>query len=132
MVGRRLRRNEMMGKTISIYLRDATRNGYHERSTIYTYTDSSHKIFKAAERVIDEMNWRRVLVPELRLVGVSISNLLPKAITPLPLLLEDQRLERIINASDMVNDKFGEFTLIPANTLIADRTKGKISSFLKH
>ena len=33
---------------------------------------------------------------------------------------------------DRVNDKFGEFTIMPANTILADQTKGKISSFLRH
>jgi len=40
--------------------------------------------------------------------------------------------------SGTINDKFGEFTLFPADILLADQTKGlsaqsgKISSFLRH
>ena len=128
MVGKRLRKNNMMGKTISIYLRDSDFKTFHQRVTINPSTDSSKRIFDAVEEIFDSLGWKK----STRLVGVSISNLKPKHLTPLPLFLEDVKIEQRNEAVDTINDRFGDFTIVPANTLLADKTKGKISSFLKH
>ncbi len=128
MVAVRLRKNEMVGKTISLYLRDSLRSGYGERQTLLIHTDDGRKIYKAAEEIMLNMNWKK----ETRLVGVSISNLILKNNMPLNLFPEEQKNERTITAMDMINNKFGEFTMITADTIRADTTKGKISSFLRH
>jgi len=128
MVGKRLRNNKMVGRTISMYLRDSNFKSYNERTTINLATDSTAKIYETIEKLFDRKGWDK----ETRLVGVSIANLELKELTSLPLFEEDLRSERKDEVVDALNDKFGEFTVIPANTLLADRTKGKISSFLRH
>lgn len=128
MVGKRLRQHQMVGKTISLHLRDSKFNGFHQRTTINPPTDSSQRIYAAVEKIFDELDW----VKETRLVGVSISNLKLKHLTPLPLFVADSKIEKRDKIIDKINDKFGDFTIMPANTLLADKTKGKISSFLKH
>ena len=128
MVGRRLRRHEMVGRTVSLSLRDSDFRGYHERKTVNPATDSSQRIYEVAAGIFNEIGWAK----ETRLVGVAIGNLELKAQTPLPLFTKDLKEERVNEAMDTVNDRFGEFTIVPANTLLADETKGKISSFLRH
>jgi DNA polymerase IV len=128
MVGKRLRDKNMIGKTIGLYLRDSDFKGHFERKTIKPATDSSLKIYEITEQLLKKMNWSK----ETRLVGISISNLELKGLTSLPLFEEDRKEEKIHTAMDKVNDKFGEFTIMPANTILADQTKGKISSFLRH
>ena len=128
MVGRRLRRHEMVGRTVSLSLRDSDFRGYHERKTVNPATDSSQRIYEVAAGIFNEIGWAK----ETRLVGVAIGNLELKAQTPLPLFTKDLKEERVNEAMDTVNDRFGEFTIVPANTLLADQTKGKISSFLRH
>lgn len=128
MVGKRLRKHSMVGKTISIYLRDKDFKGFHQRVTINPPTDSSRKIYEEAKKIFDSLKWTK----ETRLVGVSISNLQLKHLTPLPLFTEDSKTEKRDETIDKINDKFGDFTIVPANTLLADKTKGKISSFLRH
>ncbi|OGC47159.1 hypothetical protein A2886_00750 [candidate division WWE3 bacterium RIFCSPHIGHO2_01_FULL_42_13] len=128
MVGRRLREHNMVGKTLSIYLRDKDFNNFHQRKTINPPTQSSQRIYKEIEEIFDSLNWKK----ETRLIGVGISNLKLKYFTTLPLFAQDLKEEIQHEAIDKINDKFGEFTIIPANTLKADKTKGKISSFLRH
>lgn len=128
MVGRRLRRKEMMGKIISVYLRDADFQGYQQALNVGAYIKSGREIYTIAEQMLDQSGWKK----ETRLVAVSISHLIPENKLPLYLFLEEQKLDKITKAADLVNNKFGEFTLIPADTLLADQTKGKISSFLKY
>lgn len=128
MVGRRLRRKEMKGKIITLYLRDSEFHSQHESKNIGKYIDSGRDIYEIAEQIFERIYKGQ----EIRLVSVSISHLIPKDKQPLHLFLEEQKLDKITSAADLINDKFGEFTLVPADTLRADRTKGKISSFLKH
>ncbi|MBI2414996.1 DNA polymerase IV [candidate division WWE3 bacterium] len=128
MVGKRLRDHHMVGKTIGVYLRDSNFHGSFERKTINPATDSSRKIFEIVQNLFRKQNWKK----ETRLVGVTISNLTLKSLTPLPLFVEDQKEEKRDGIMDNINKKFGDFTLMPANTLNADQTKGKISSFLRH
>lgn len=128
MVGKRLRDHKMVGRTVSVHLRDKDFKNYGERKTINPATDSTQKIYETVEKIFDRTNWGK----ETRLVGVSIANLELKELTPLPLFEGDLRSERKDETVDALNDKFGEFTVIPANTMLADKTKGKISSFLRH
>lgn len=128
MVGKRLRDNKMVGKTIGLYIRDCDFKGSFERKTINPATESTQKIYEIAEKLFVKTGIKK----EIRLVGVSISNLQLKDLTPLPLFTEDVKEENRNKAMDLINDKFGEFTIMPANTLLADQTKGKISSFLRH
>lgn len=133
MVGKRLRRNDMVGKTIGLYLRNSNFKGAFERETLRIATDSSQEIYETGEKLLKKLQKNeKIRGKDIRLVGVSISNLKLKALTPLPLFEEDRKKERIFETMDLINDKFGEFTIIPANTLLADKTKGKISSFLRH
>jgi len=71
MVGRRLRKKHLMGRTISIYLRDSDFKGLQQRITIKEHTDNSWKIFRTTTKLLNDMKWNR----NTRLVGVSISNL---------------------------------------------------------
>lgn len=128
MVGKRLRSTGMLTKTISLYLRDKDFKGYGERTTINIPTDSSNKLYFEVEKIFDKLEWNK----ETRLVGITASNLVLKKLTPLPLFSEDYKVEKRDEIVDKINDKFGDYTIVPANTLLADQTKGKISSFLKH
>lgn len=128
MVGRRLRRKEMKGKIVSLYLRDSDFHSHHESKNIGKYIDTGREIYEMTEQIFERIYKGH----EIRLVSVSISHLIPKDKQPLHLFLEEQKLDKITSAADLINDKFGEFTLVPADTLRADKTKGKISSFLKH
>ena len=128
MVAQRLRKKGMHGKTISLYLRDTYKTGCHERETLFQYTQDGYDIYKTALEIMQRIRWDK----ETRLIGVSISNLVSNQNVPLYLFRQEKVKDGVMKAMDIVNSKFGDFTAITADTLRADRTKGKISSFLKH
>lgn len=128
MVAKRLRNNKMLGKTIQLSLRDKEKNWYDFRTTLPRYTSSGMTIYKAVEQTFYKIRWHK----ETRLVGIGVTNLIQEQHKMEPLFLEDRREERINQTIDKVNNKFGNFTIIPASTLKADNTKNKISSFLRH
>lgn len=128
MVAKRLRNQKMAGRTISISLRDKDFKNYKERTTIPRHIDTSAEIYNVASKLFDSLSWKK----ETRLVGISISNLVPKDQTPLPLFDETQKKERIDKVLDEINSEFGDFTLVKGNTILADNVKHKGGSFLKH
>jgi DNA polymerase-4 len=128
MATRRLRRYNMKGKTIHVSLRDSQRHWYGQNMTLFLPTDSEQEVYQAGCEIIQQMRWNK----ETRLVGISISNLVSAQTTTLDLFSDHEKLRKITKTKDIVNDVFGEFTIITADTLRADRTRGKISSFLRY
>lgn len=128
MVAKRLRNQQMVGKTIHLSLRDANKEWYGFRTTMPRHSSSGMEIYKRAEKLFWELDWKK----ETRLIGIGVTNLIDENSQMQPLFLEDQREHAINKTMDKINDRFGKFTIIPANTLKADETKNKISSFLRH
>lgn len=128
MVARRLRNNDMSAKTLNLTLRDKDFKWYSQSATILVPTNNGTEIYKTVEKIFNDLKWKKVT----RLVGVSASNLVKTKQLTYPLFPQDMDKQKRNKIADEINDKYGEYTIIPANTLIADQTKGKISSFLRH
>lgn len=72
-------------------------------------TDSSRQartIYSSSERQRVEKFYKPI-----RLVGVSVTNILHSHQISLPILPEDTKEEQVKNTLDTINDKFGEFTV---------------------
>ncbi len=128
MVVRRLRKNEMLCKKISIILRDKQGTYHQSYVNINMPTDSFIEIEKHVRELFKKIGFKG----SCKFIGVRVSNLVDKNCRTLPLFYDYKKQERINNILDEVNGKFGEFTLSTANTLVADKTKNKMSSFLRH
>lgn len=120
MVARRLRSKKLVGKTIHCWYRSAFTPGAEntfagggmpasqrgEQLTI-NYTDDGLEIFKAAWKIFHRI-WTK---EKIRMIGVSISNLQPILPQNISLLPETRRREEVLRVLDVINNKFGEFTL---------------------
>ena len=125
LVARRLRSKKLVGKIVSCWFRysfhlgggvenpsgahlpgEHTFHGDGMQTTIQ-HTNDGLEIFKAAWRLFEKIWDRR----EIRMIGVSISNLNPQTPQNLSFLEENKRKEIITKALDKINDKYGEFTL---------------------
>lgn len=54
-------------------------------------------------------------ITSVRFCGVFLGMLAPKTNMPSPLFAEDRRREKLVSALDFVNDKYGDYTVFPAN-----------------
>lgn len=106
LVARRLRAKKLMGKTVHLGYRSSDFFGNGMQVTI-PFTDDGLEIFNASWNAFLKMWYHE----EIRMIGVSVSNLKPINPTNLSFLPETQRREVIIKALDKINDKYGEFTL---------------------
>ena len=136
LVARRARAKKLEGRTIHFWFRYAfnlayfkeTGNQFHAegmQSTI-PYTNDGLEIFNAAWKSFNKL-WDS---NPIRLVAVSLSNVKPTAPQNLSLLEEVNRREVITRALDIVNDRYGEFTLQRGILLNSRNIKRMANSFI--
>jgi len=114
LVSRRVRMGGYVGKTISLSLSDHDRNRLSRSRTIPCYTDLAEDIYQTAVQLL-YLHWPPNL--PVRLVGVSIANLIKKSGEQVDLLGEKEKLRRLTKACDLIKDRYGETSVLRAATL---------------
>lgn len=122
MVGRRARRHNCRGGTITLTWRYIDFTTCTRRTTLTTPVCLTQDIYKRALKLLESID----LPKPVRLLGISLSDLHFDEITP-GLFPEDMRKEALQNALDGINDRFGEFTLAYGDTIPDLRTQKVIS-----
>jgi DNA polymerase-4 len=110
-VGRRLRLERYRGKTVAVTLRYADFKTYIRQKSIGGFVDSGGEIFSQARSLMTRFP---PSAQPVRMLAVAVSQLI-KAIEQMNVLAEEDRHAK---AQDVVNDRFGEFTLRRASLLI--------------
>jgi len=119
MVGRRARRYGVSGRTVHLQLRLADFDtNLGRQKTLPGPVNQSEDLYRTA---LDILATLPVDQP-IRLLGICLSNLQHQA-QQLPLFDNERRQWRMTTAMDLVNDRFGDFTLNFAS-LIDNREKG--------
>ena len=125
MVARRLRAKRLVGKTIHCWYREAGFQGFGMQTTS-VFTNDGLEIFKAAWKIFQTI-WSS---ERIRMVGISISNLISQTPQNLSFLPEVKRKEIITRALDKINDKYGEFTLQRGILLTSAKIRRKPNPFM--
>jgi len=112
MVGRRARRYGVRGKTVTLTVRYADFSTFTRQQVQDGLLCRSDEIYQAALRVLDSF----LLLQPVRLLGVRLSQLEHRTYQ-LPLLTEERRREQLCHCLDQVNDRYGEFCVVPASLL---------------
>ncbi|HEY6837136.1 MAG TPA: DNA polymerase IV [Geobacteraceae bacterium] len=119
MVGRRARRYNVWGKTVTLSIRYADFDTWLDRQeTLHHYVNQSDEIYRAAVAILDSLE----LTQPVRLLGVRISNLRYES-NQLPLFPEERKKTFMANAMDEVNDRYGDFT-VTFGSLLDEENKG--------
>jgi DNA polymerase IV len=118
-VGRRMRKKDLRGRTITIKLRYENFETHTHRKSLTCYTNNENEIFTVAEELFQQIyeNGRNV-----RLVGVSLSNFIQKDIPRLGLPFKDEMRriktdQNLTPAVDKIKDEFGENSVWRASSL---------------
>jgi DNA polymerase IV len=124
MVGRRARRYNVRGKTVTLSIRFADFDTWVGRQeTLNTYINRSEEIYRTATAILDTLD----LPQPVRLLGVRLSNL-SHPDGQLPLFLEERKSSLMISAMDRVNDRYGDFTLTFATLLGEEKMGSRVIS----
>lgn len=110
-VGRRLRLENYRGKTVAVTIRHSDFKTFIRQQTHTEFMDSGGEIYRQGKKLLSRFPGTGKAI---RMLAVAVSNLV-KDIEQMTLLGKPDRLSR---ALDVVNDRFGEFTLRRASLLI--------------
>lgn len=119
MVGRRARRYAVSGKTITLHIRFADFcSSIGKQDTLRTAICLSDDIYRVTVAILGTLE----LLQPVRQLGVTLSNLRYGA-GQLPLFPEECRKIGAARAMDMLNNRYGDFT-VTFGTLLAATEKG--------
>lgn len=119
MVGRRARRYNVLGKTVTLSIRYADFDTWvGKQETLPHHINLSDDIYRAARAILETL----VLTQPVRLLGVRLSNLCYMG-GQLPLFERERKNALMIGALDQVNDRYGDFTVTFGN-LLEEEDKG--------
>ena len=119
-IGRRLRRGQFLGRTVSLYVGYDSADwrgpmlGFGGHRKLPAHTDDSLRIYAAAQSLLPAAG----LAQPVRRVNVCVSEL-RRGELQLSLLEDRARERRLQQAMDAVNERFGEFTVM-RGTLLHD------------
>lgn len=118
---RRLRREAMLSRAVQITIRDPDMKTITRSCTLEVPTESADDVYKVACQLMDA-HW--VEGQPVRLLGITLQSLSPKAQTPVQLDLFDYeaapRKEQLTSVLDRLRDKFGESAVLTAGMLTDD------------
>lgn len=103
-VAGRLRRKNLIAKTVSVYFRFNDKGGWAQQSTQKEYLLDGLAIYRAAESLMWQLPGNR----PIRLVSVSVSDLARQQQTTRPLFSQDQAGEKLLKIVDQINHRWGE------------------------
>ena len=113
-VGRRLRKEALRGKTITLKVRYDDFRTVSRSHTLQQATDLDDVIYQEARNLLKEVPLKQ----SLRLIGVTANNLTDKSERQLSLFPEPQNnYETLIKVIDLVNEKYGEKSITRARLL---------------
>jgi DNA polymerase-4 len=107
MVGRRARHHGFAGKKISLTIRYADFETFTKQITLQAPSNSTHEIYHNASDILNSIK----LVKKVRLIGVSISQLMRENEDQMTLFNDDAKAKSMLKAVDSLNDKYGDFTV---------------------
>ena len=109
--GRKLRKNGYVARGIHLWLAFEDYNHWSEGKKVHADIYSTQDIYLNAQRLLN----KAVIPAKVTNIGVTVFNLYPFHPQQLG-LFEDTRLDSksLAQASDMINDRYGEFTVVPA------------------
>ena len=122
-VARRLRHHHYKGKTICLTLRYPDFSTFSKQRTIPKFVDDGREICAHA---LDILKILYNPIYRVRLLGVSVSNLM-KDTAQLSLFWEEQRKQRLLEAMDRINNRWGDFKITWARLLDRAREGNVIS-----
>lgn len=109
--GRRLRGQDYVAHGVNLWLTFENREYWSKSQKTHSRVYSTQDIYLHAQRMLNSVN----IPARVTNMSVSVFNLKPGSPAQLG-LFDDSRLDTssLAKAADMVNDRYGEFTLVPA------------------
>jgi DNA polymerase-4 len=116
MVARRLRQQNLVAKTIHLWLNGPQIGNFGAQKTYFQATNDGYEISYRCLKIMAKIDPR---MPKIRALGVTCGNLTPNQ--NLSLFREQKRREELIKALDKLNNRYGEGCIYPAIIKLAKK-----------
>jgi len=116
MVGMRLREQNLVSKTVHLWLSGPEIGSFGAQKTSQIATNDSYEVYLRCLKIMARIAFKR---PRIRALGVSVSCLNLKD-SP-SLFIEEKQREALVKAFDRVNKRFGEGSIYPAQVHFTHR-----------
>ncbi len=110
MVGQRLRRKGLQGRTVHFYISNGFEAGFAKQKTFVEPTYDGYEIYQHCLHIIRMLGIDRL---SARVLAVSVSHL--SSLDDRYLFEKDIRRDRLLKQMDLINDRFGPWTVFPAS-----------------
>ena len=119
-MGRRLRRAGHTARGIQVYLSHRNGTSWHKAQTFPSRMHTTRQLYQSLQIVLDQKPHRQLITK----IAVSCFHLQPYQDHQLPLFadLPETKWHQLSQASDAINDKYGEFTLTPTTLMTMQDT----------
>jgi len=117
MVGRRLRKKKLTGNIIHCYVRDKNYEGFGQSVKLGYLVQDGRDIFLECSRIFESLD---LLSLDFRLIGVTVAGLQAYS-AQLSLFGDVERKREVVKALDVINEKYGEFSIIRAGMFKAGK-----------
>ena len=114
-VARRVRQGRYVGRTVVLTLRDSRLTFLSRSRSIADFTDLPDEIYRMACEIMYDC-WDEYR--SVRLVGITLANLVKREFFQNDLFGERDRLSRLAKACDGIKDRFGEKAVVRGVSLI--------------
>jgi DNA polymerase-4 len=123
MVCSRARKYGFVGKKITLTVRYSDFVTFTKQVTLQVPSNSTHEIYHNVSDILASIR----LVDKVRLIGVSLSQLMPENDDQMDLFATDAKTKSVLKAVDSLNDKFGDSTITWASYLKTTESPSVIS-----
>ena len=118
MVGERLRRQNLLGNTVHLWLNGPQIGNFGAQKTFQQATNDSFEVYQRTLKILAKTGQK---MPKIRALGVTCSSLKE---LDYPLLFKEQKKrEDLIKALDKINSRHGEGSIYPAITALTRKMK---------
>lgn len=121
MVGRRLRKHALQGRTLTLTIRYSDFTTFTRQRTLKHAIDNTLPIYHNVLTILNAITFEQ----PVRLLGVSIANLLPTTLQ-LTFFEQEPTSGALTSLMDEVNDRYGESTLTWGTLLLTPPASGVI------
>lgn len=124
-MGKRLRNAKMAAKGVHLYIRYKDHFSWHKGIKLPNAVFNSKDLYKEIEKIFKTSPFKNLFV---RLLAVSCFDLVSENSLQLDLFSDITKQKTIVKTIDNINNKFGDFTVIPAGMITAkDKIRDSIS-----
>lgn len=121
-VGRRMRRSHYLGDTVTLTLRYTDFRTFSQSMRFRKPVNDGMDVYLLAMKLLTPMR----LAMKVRLIGVSVSGLVRDPMQ-VSLFEDDRKRDAVTDAMDIINDRYGEFTVTWGSLIARHRHKGVIA-----